>query len=81
MAGAYLGCVGGALLRDDYLALLARAGFEQVEIVNEIHFDAVVEPDHEAVVEIMRSAGVTLAKAQVREVLASIVSLGIRAHR
>lgn len=32
---AYAGCVAGASLKEDYLATIARAGFESVEIVSE----------------------------------------------
>lgn len=42
---AYVGCVAGALLRDEYLAAMSEAGFEQVEVVEEASFsmDCVVE--------------------------------------
>ena len=30
----YVGCVAGASLEDDYLALMREAGFQDVEIVN-----------------------------------------------
>ena len=32
---AYAGCVAGASLKEDYLATIAKAGFENVEIVSE----------------------------------------------
>lgn len=31
----YVGCVGGALMKEDYLATIRRAGFERVEVVEE----------------------------------------------
>ena len=42
---AYVGCVAGALMRDEYLAAVSGAGFEQVEVVEESAFslDCVVE--------------------------------------
>ena len=32
---AYVGCVAGAALKNDYLRLVAEAGFEEIEIVEE----------------------------------------------
>ena len=32
---AYLGCVAGVSLKDDYVAMLEAAGFERIEIVGE----------------------------------------------
>ena len=39
---AYVGCIAGAILRGDYLAMLARAGFDRVEIAREIDYLAAV---------------------------------------
>jgi ubiquinone/menaquinone biosynthesis C-methylase UbiE len=35
---AYVGCVSGALLRADYLSMLAEAGFENVTVVKDIDY-------------------------------------------
>ncbi|HEX9975027.1 MAG TPA: arsenite methyltransferase [bacterium] len=35
---AYVGCLAGALLKDDYLGKITAAGFEQVEVVDETIF-------------------------------------------
>jgi len=35
---AYVGCISGAVLRDDYLAMLAKAGFDRVEIIKDIDY-------------------------------------------
>jgi len=37
---AYIGCVAGASLKDDYLALIADAGFEDVQVLKETGFPA-----------------------------------------
>jgi hypothetical protein len=34
---AYVGCVAGAILKDQYLATIRSAGFEDVRIVDESH--------------------------------------------
>ena len=35
---AYVGCLGGAILKDEYLSAIKEAGFQNVEIVNETSF-------------------------------------------
>ena len=41
---AYVGCVSGALLKDEYLGLVSEAGFREVKIISESSFpvDAIV---------------------------------------
>ena len=39
---AYVGCVSGAIQRDDYLAMLADAGLGEIEIVKDVDFLATV---------------------------------------
>ena len=40
---AYVGCVAGAILKDEYLAIIHSAGFEDVRIVDESHAAVQVE--------------------------------------
>jgi len=40
---ALVGCVGGASLKQEYLGLIERAGFESVEVVEETRYDAGLE--------------------------------------
>jgi len=35
---AWAGCVAGAMLRDEYLAALAAAGFEEIEILRDVDY-------------------------------------------
>jgi SAM-dependent methyltransferase len=35
---AYVGCISGAVLREDYLAMLKHAGFDRVEIIKDIDY-------------------------------------------
>lgn len=35
---AYVGCISGAIMRDDYIEEIKRAGFQDVKIVDETHF-------------------------------------------
>ena len=40
---AYVGCVAGAILKDEYLAIIRGAGFEDVRVVDESHGAVQVE--------------------------------------
>jgi len=46
---AYVGCVAGASMKDDYLAKMREAGFERVEVLEEKQYPAAAfGPDQEA---------------------------------
>jgi arsenite methyltransferase len=58
---AYVGCIAGAVLREDYLAMLHQAGFDGVSIAKDVDYlaaagDALDEP----VLETLRKNGMTL---------------------
>jgi len=36
--GAYVGCLSGALLKDEYIKTIKEAGFHEVKIMHEVHF-------------------------------------------
>ena len=59
---AYVGCVSGAIRRDDYLAMLADAGLVDVEIVKDTDFLAVVADSiPEEILVAMNGLGLTTA--------------------
>lgn len=58
---AYVGCLAGAIKKDDYLKLIIRAGFKKVEVISESGYpvDAMfdnLESAREAIVSIKVSA-------------------------
>lgn len=63
---AYVGCVAGASLKDEYITYALEAGLTQVEIVNEIQYDVGLD-----------SIGDTLRK----EALEAISSVKVRAYK
>jgi len=75
---AYVGCVAGALLKGDYLAVIRGAGFEQVEVLDETFFpvDLVAEDPAAKIVidktaitaDDSRDAGNAVASVKVRAV-------------
>jgi SAM-dependent methyltransferase len=76
---AYVGCVGGASLRADYLATIRRAGFSKVEIQSEGRFADILSPDDPQVAQVVNDSGLTAD--QVREAAESVTSLHILAAK
>ena len=78
-AAAYLGCVAGASLRDDYLDMLEAAGFEDVQVVGESPFylgEAAADPIVQAII-----AEAKLTPDKIKEVGESIVSIKVVATK
>jgi arsenite methyltransferase len=74
-AAAYLGCVAGASLREDYLEMLHRAGFDEVQVVGESPFyigDMAHDPMVKAILEEAR-----LTPDEIAEAGRSVVSIKI----
>jgi SAM-dependent methyltransferase len=59
--GLYIGCVSGASLRDDYLRMIAEAGFDPVQIMAEDRYEVGVE-------SLPEGSGARAAFAAVRSV-------------
>jgi SAM-dependent methyltransferase len=75
---AYVGCVAGAELKDDYIGKMKQAGFKQVNVVAENHMPEMMlnEPDVKAFVEEQK-----LTKKQVADISNSIVSIKVSATK
>ena len=76
---AYVGCVAGASLKDEYLAAIRDAGFEQVEVVGETAYaaDTLLElPDVKQIVDES-----TLSMDEARAAAGSVVSVKVRAFK
>jgi arsenite methyltransferase len=71
----YVGCVGGATTRENYLATLEAAGFEDVAVVKEVSGGAIY--DGATMQDFAADLRISLETAN--EVLGSIVSMQIRA--
>lgn len=76
---AYVGCVGGASLRDRYLQTIRDAGFRGVRIERESGFADAVSPENPLAVEAMERHGVTFD--QIRDVLRAVTSVHVFARK
>jgi arsenite methyltransferase len=61
---AYLGCVGGASLRSEYLETIAKAGFREVRVQREARFTDAIALDDPRVQEAMERLGISEAEAK-----------------
>ncbi len=81
---AYVGCIAGASLKQDYVSMIEAAGFHNVEIVTETVFDAVdVSTDAKI---LLNGQEVTpeefgLTPEMARNLAGSMASIGIRAFK
>ncbi len=74
---AYTGCVAGAMLREEYLAAIRAAGFEDVRVLQETAFpieDVTNDPILKAVIEDSR-----LSPEEIRTAASSVLSVSIAA--
>jgi len=71
---AYVGCVSGAVMKDEYVQLIKDVGFKDVEIVEETRFpvDIVDDPTVKA---IAKESGISLAKT--KECTNSVASIKV----
>jgi SAM-dependent methyltransferase len=78
-AAAYLGCVAGASLKNDYLDMLKTAGFADVQVVGESPFylgEAAADPVVQAIIQEAK-----LTPHEVKEIGKSIVSIKVVATK
>lgn len=75
---AYVGCVSGALLKDDYLNAIALAGFKNVSVVDEQSFSIAGTDD--PYVKTMTDE-FKLSPDQIKDISGSIVSVKVRGEK
>jgi SAM-dependent methyltransferase len=76
---AYVACLSGAILRDDYLALMAEAGFTDVRVTGETSFELEDVVASDLVAEFRRHTGAT--DAELRTAAARFQSVRVAATK
>jgi len=76
---AYVGCVAGALLTEDYIGCIENAGFNDIKIVNESNFPGEGWSNDPILKSIIKETG--LSKQTLRETAGSIVSIKVFAKK
>ncbi|MCE5330302.1 arsenite methyltransferase [bacterium] len=76
---AYVGCISGAIMKEEYLALIENAGFEEIKVVGENSFPLkyIVSDDTHVIVE----NSLELSENQVENLEDSILSIKVFAKK
>lgn len=77
---AYVGCVGGATTREEYVRLVNGAGFEAVAVVEAFSLGEIISPDDERVRQVLADAGVTYTHDEIAAVLSTIKGVSVSAR-
>jgi SAM-dependent methyltransferase len=76
---AYIGCLSGAIMKDKYIAMIKKAGFQNVKVINETSFPIELMVNNPTPKTIMKNLRVTAEK--VKGIADSVVSISIQAKR
>ena len=74
---AYVGCVSGAMMKDEYLATIREAGFQEVKILDETMFpiDCIAnDPTAKVIID-----KVNLSEEKIKDIAHSVVSINVTA--
>jgi SAM-dependent methyltransferase len=74
---AYIGCVSGAIMKDEYLQKIKSAGFQNVRVIDETLFPVEIMADDPTAKGIIDNLGIGLD--EVRGVASSVVSIKVSA--
>ena len=77
---AYVGCVAGALLKDDYISAVASAGFENVTVVDEKPFAITMAELSDPLVQSLIDE-FSPSPEQVKDLAGSIVSINVEGEK
>ena len=72
---AYVGCISGAMLKDEYLEIIKDAGFQNVEIVKETVFSTdliTIDPTIQAIIESLQ-----ISLEEAKDAIGSILSINV----
>lgn len=75
----YTGCIAGALLKEEYLGCIEKAGFKDIEIVSESIFPLDQFTSDPVVQDILKDEGIT--KERLAEIEKTVFSIKVRAFK
>jgi arsenite methyltransferase len=77
--GAYIGCVAGAILKQEYLNAIKAAGFKEVEVISEDPFPVEVFTGDPTAAAVISQMGVPMA--EITDTISSVVSIKVAATK
>ena len=75
--GAYLGCVAGALLKNDYIQAIHAAGFQGIRVIEEVTFPTELLANDPTAREILKN--LNLPRERAKDLARSVVSIKVSA--
>jgi hypothetical protein len=72
---AYVGCVSGAIKKDEYLHKIEEAGFQDIEVMDETSFPVEFIVNDPAVKAIIEKSG--LPREKLKDIARSVVSIKV----
>jgi len=73
---AYIGCLSGAIMRDEYIGAIKAAGFQEVSIIDETSFPIECMANDPTARAVMENLEIPPEKA--KEVSSSVISINVR---
>ena len=73
---AYVGCVSGAMMKDDYIEAIGKAGFQEVKIIDEASFpiDSIAnDPTAKAIISLMN-----ISSEEIKDIANSVLSIKVQ---
>ena len=79
---AYIGCLSGAIMKDDYIEAIRQAGFEEVKILQETHFPIKYMNNDPTAKAALRSCDISLENVEgIADAIASVRVFGKKPHQ
>jgi len=76
---AYIGCVAGAIMKDDYIGAITKAGFQKVEIIDETHYEIKGITNDRTINKVMEELNIPMEK--LMELDGAVVSVKVSARK
>jgi hypothetical protein len=75
--GAYLGCVAGAVTKNDYMQAIQAAGFQGIRVIEEVPFPTELLANDPTAREIVKN--LNLPREKAKDLARSVVSMKVSA--
>jgi len=76
---AYIGCVAGAIMKDEYTELIRGAGFDEVQIIDETTFPVECMVNDPTAQRVMNALNITAEKA--KEIASTVASIKVQGRK
>ena len=76
---AYIGCLSGAIKKDEYLQMIKKAGFQQVDVIDETFFPVELMANDPTAKAIIKKQDI--ASEKIKEVAESVVSIKVKGDK